>query len=239
MNVTTGQWAHAYARRAGPGKTCADWAGCRVIGETLYAAVSDGAGSAPCSYLGSMVAVTTFLGAAPQRLASDGPAAVLTAIQDVVALTAKDQNVPIDDLACTLVAAAVGPEKSIFMQVGDGAAVFRIEEGYETAIIPDQGEFLNTTYFVTMTTAHEHLKVREVIGSIQDLALFTDGIQGLVLHPGTDAPHEAFFQTVFRNIRAPQGNDSAAEAWLSNMLASEMVTNRTDDDTSIVVARRT
>jgi hypothetical protein len=210
-----------------------------VNGDTLYAAVADGAGSAPCSYLGSMVTVTTFLAAAPQRLATDGPAAVLTAIQDVVALTAKDQNAATEDLACTLVAAAIRPDSAMFLQVGDGAAVFRIGDGYETAILPDQGEFLNSTYFVTMANAHEHLQVREIAGCVQELALFTDGIQGLVLHPGDQAPHDAFFQTVFRNLRAEEGTDQVAEAWLASMLGSDMVTSRTDDDTSIVVARRT
>jgi hypothetical protein len=144
----------------------------------------------------------------------------------------------VGEYAATLVGAVVEGDRTVFVQVGDGIAVYRQGDCFEVAMRPEESEFINSTYFVTDPNVADHIQVRIVEGAIDEIALLTDGLQPLVLRTGDDQPHEKFFETVFRNIRAANGRDETASAWLANMLASDLVTSRTDDDTSILVARR-
>jgi len=253
-------WTYAWAVQAGIGKESAqDFPTLQVHGDYLALAVCDGAGSAPNGGVGSKVAAMAFCAEA-DRLANapaslipagggslpDSPAEigrawatwVLDRIREEVLAVSAQEEKPFFTYACTLVGAVTGPEGTHFVQVGDGAAAYKLNDERHTAIVPEESEFLNTTFFVTDEEAQSHLQYRFVEGPIEELALFTDGISGLVLHPGTHEPHDPFFETVFRNVRAPEGQDAAASAWLTNMLQSDFVTSRTDDDTSIVVARR-
>jgi len=253
-------WTYAWAVQAGVGKSDAqDFPTLQVHGDYLALAVSDGAGSAANAGIGSRVAAIAFCSGAeklanvPASLATIGGGAqpdspdaigqawavwVLDHIRQEIEAVASQEEKPFFTYACTLVGAVVGPEGALFVQVGDGAAAYKLGEQRHTAIVPEESEFLNTTFFVTDEEAQSHLQYRYVEGPIEEIALFTDGISGLVLHPGTHDPHDPFFETVFRNVRAPEGQDEAASAWLTNMLQSDFVTSRTDDDTSIVVARR-
>jgi len=253
-------WTYAWAVQPGDGKESAqDFPTLQVHGEYLALAVCDGAGSAANSGMGSRVAAMAFcagaqkLANAPASLTPAGAAAlpespeeagrlwaswVLDQIREEILAVATLEEKPFFTYACTLVGAVAGPEGTLFVQVGDGAAAFKLNDERHTAIVPEESEFLNTTFFVTDEEAQSHLLCRYVEGPVEELALFTDGISGLVLHPGTHEPHDPFFDTVFRNVRAPEGQDATAAAWLANMLQSDFVTSRTDDDTSIVVARR-
>jgi hypothetical protein len=92
--------------------------------------------------------------------------------------------------------------------------------------------------------------VRRIHTPIESLALFTDGIQYLVLDHSTKKPHRPFFDALWRQLdlasnRVSVGAPSASSLhqgtvsrWLDTMLASPMVTTKTDDDTCIVIARR-
>lgn len=252
-------WSYAWAVAPGAGKAEAqDFPTLQLHGDLLALAVCDGAGSAANGGIGSRVAAMAFCEGAARlaearstvasgNVASSDPASdgttwaswVLESIREAIGAVAQQEEQPFCTYACTLVGAVAGPEGTLFVQVGDGAAAFVVNDERQTAIVPEESEFLNTTFFVTDEAAQSHLQVRWVPGPVDEIALFTDGLSGLVLHPGTHQPHDRFFETVFRNVRASQGQDEAASAWLATMLRSDLVTSRTDDDTSIVVARRT
>lgn len=255
-------WAHAWALRSKGGVDGAgdDFAQVVYRAETdvLVLAVADGAGSADLGGVGAEIAVRKFVEVAEKHWAQERLAAVIsgTALEGQIAAPEPDTGIAILRevlsavkaeadrreaspmlLAATLIGAIVKKDEALFFQIGDGAAVFRTGDDYETAIVPEETEFINATYFVTSPDAEKHVQTRTVEARLEEVALFSDGLQPLVLHPTDQSPHAAFFGTVFRTLRE-EGEDAPSKAWLQNMLASDMVTSRTDDDTSIVIARR-
>jgi hypothetical protein len=244
-------WSYAWALRSklGDGHPGDDAGMVRLDGDTLILAVADGAGSADLGGVGAKIACETFVeavgarplvqvGGKPINRLPDPGLEILAAVRERVLGEAASREVEPMALATTLIGAVLEPDRAYFFQIGDGAAVFRtFDDEFQTAIQPEETEFVNTTFFVTSPDVEAHLQTRWIPRRIEEVALFSDGLQPLVLHPTDQSPHDAFFGTVFRTLREA-GEDEASKAWLQNMLASDMVTSRTDDDTSIVIARR-
>lgn len=117
------------------GKPCQDYCDYRrvVVGDELYvvAACADGAGSASFSEYGALIAVDTVLSEALAHLTATGLAAI--GRDDVLGwyesalreLRREAQMLALADreLACTLLLAVIGPSRSVFAQIGDGAIV--------------------------------------------------------------------------------------------------------------------
>lgn len=230
-------WAYAYAYSTGDGhEQCDDVCVCETLGDYIIAAVSDGAGSAQNAHAGASIACQTFIElAVPIFSGTIEPSCLLEAIHEKVPQGENDAH------ACTLVAVVAGPKGALFLQVGDGASVVMTAKSkpeYEIPIWPEETEFLNHTFFVTALDAEEHLKLRRFDHPISEFALFTDGLQHLVLDLKTQAPHQPFFQSVFKRLSDEKEHDRKASWWLERTLGSDPVVKRTDDDTSIVIARR-
>jgi hypothetical protein len=229
-------WAYAYAFRAGEDhEDCDDVCVCEALGDYIIAAVSDGAGSAQKSRKGAAIACHSFVEVGFQVYSGTlDPACFLASIQG---------RLPKGELeahACTFVGLVAGPKGAMILQVGDGATVIKASKDgdYEAALWPEETEFLNHTYFVTSPDAEAHLQIRRIQEPIVEFALFTDGLQHLILDRKTQLPHQPFFRTIFRPLANRPEHDLKTSWWLERQLASEHVTKRTDDDTSIVIARR-
>jgi hypothetical protein len=75
--------------------------------------------------------------------------------------------------------------------------------------------------------------------AFDDIAVFTDGLERLALQFDTGSAHAPFFDSMFRPLNvAPSGYRPELETSLVDFLNSEKVTNRTDDDKTIVIASR-
>lgn len=227
-------WAYAYAYRAGADhESCDDAVICEPLGDYLIAAVSDGAGSAANAHKGASLACQVFLEMAVPIF--DGklqPSCLISEIQGRIPEGEGESH------SCTLVGAVAGPKGALFIQVGDGAAVYRTDDSYRVAIWPEETEFLNHTFFVTMEDAEKHLHTCRVDQPVTELSLFSDGLQHLVLDLRTHEPHVPFFDSIFKRLEDVPEYDQRASWWLERTLGSDPVTKRTDDDTSIVIARR-
>jgi serine/threonine protein phosphatase PrpC len=245
-------WAFASAVRAGAGKPeCQD--ACRVWqdGDRLIAVVADGAGSALMGGEGARLAVEVFsqwAGAPTQAagvatrtsIANLMSARAISVLFDAIRVRLEREagSTNISQYSCTLVAFVADRDEGFFLQVGDGVAVFSSKDKYHVAIRSSESEFLNVTCFVTDPRVREHVLVRPVKHDIDAVALFSDGLEGLVIDAATVQPHTPFFDRTFGALHHAPGADDRASEWLQNMLASDPVQRRTDDDTSIVVARR-
>jgi hypothetical protein len=197
--------------------------------------VSDGAGSAKHAHEGAAIACQTFLDlAVPIFSGSIEPPCLLASIQDKIPKAQHESH------SCTFVGAVAGPKGALIIQIGDGACVVKLATSGEFSIPiwPEETEFLNHTFFVTMADAEEHLRVYRLEEPIAEVALMTDGLQHLVLDLKTRQPHQPFFNSVFERLSSEPEHDIKASWWLERTLASDPVTKRTDDDTSIVIARR-
>jgi len=230
-------WAYAYAFRAGAGKErCDDVCICETLGDTLIAAVADGAGSAEQAHAGASLACEVFLQLGVQVFSGTVEASCL--LEAIQARIPEGEN---DAYACTLVGAVADSRRAMILQIGDGAAVVSLRSPpseYEVALWPEETEFLNHTFFATASDADQHLQLRRLDAPPYEVALFSDGLQLLILDPKAKVPHQPFFRTVFKPLKNEPGHDVKASWWLERQIGSEHVTKRTDDDTSIVLARR-
>lgn len=236
----------------GTGTPCQDTSACAILrpegggDAALVAVVSDGAGSASLSHLGSEMACELFMTGAEAFLAGDDTLSDgrwLTDFQQAVAVRARELGAESKDFRCTIVAAIVSEREALFFQIGDGAIVVTSDhepDDYCWVFWPDQGEYANTTYFATDDNARERFRVERTDRRIGSIAVFTDGIQYLALNYKDKIPHPPFFRAMMAPVLASGGRgliDELAQS-LGAYLASTELCARTDDDKSLVLATR-
>jgi len=238
------------------GQACQDSVRVRLVdtlaGSILISAISDGAGSAAHSEIGSRAAVTTasylvenFLQAGGHvgSIERDTALSWLAQIQTVISTLAAEQGAPVREFACTLLVAIIAPDSAAFFQVGDGAMVVREQgdDGWSYIFWPQHGEYINTTNFITTSNASEVMEFASAARRIESFSSFSDGIESLVLHYATKTVHDPFFNKMIAPVCEvlTAGLDDGLSVSLSNYLASELVCSRTDDDKSLVLATRT
>ena len=235
------------------GIPCQDSSTYQVTGEVLIAAVADGAGSAAMSDVGSVLAAKTSVETA-ERLLSEyhdhGPHPVHNTCLKLVVTGAikearhelrresKRRDIEVKQLATTLLLVVHTRYLLAAAQIGDGAMVVSDRLGkYATIIAPQRGEYVNETNFLTSPDAMSKLDVRtdRVRGDVPRLAMFTDGLQDLVLSSADDMPHAPFFNPVFSWLGS-QTISSDTDRKLAAFLESPKVTDQVDDDLTLLLA---
>ena len=149
--------------------------------------------------------------------------------------------VPLRDLATTALLAASDGETTCAAHVGDGAAVVRGEAGWRTLSWPESGEHVGTTRFLTETPPA--IRTARLTEPVTALALFTDGLERLVLDLASGTPHGPFFHMIAAPLdrsaadrATPAGRHADLSAALGRYLDSDPVNARTDDDKTLVIA---
>lgn len=257
-------WRYALASAIGTshersGLPCQDASACEVFspaGASVFVAVvSDGAGSAPQSQVGARLACHVWRDEAERALASGCGVsgldrafahASLRRFRVLLARLARRADRPVRDYACTLLFAAVDEHASSFAQVGDGAIVVSAcregsdgPAGFRWVFWPQQGEYVNQTVFATEARADDELQFEQRLEPVDEVALFSDGLQGLVLDARARTAHARFFEPMFAAVRgAEPGRSEALCRSLQRFLASRAIVSRTDDDKSLVLASR-
>lgn len=235
------------------GRGCDDAGACLEVrtrhGRTLLAVVSDGAGSASLSRLGSRIVTREFCrcaaafvrrGGKALKLDQDIAEEWLDVIRDHIGYCAKQLGEAPKSLAATVVGALVQSDGAAVMHVGDGACVVRLgrQDDWIVPSWPAQGEYASTTHFVTDNPPPCPV-VRTVSGAVIEIAIFTDGLERLALDFTEKAAYRPFFESMFAHLRAtPMGRDRNLSRELRAFLDSPRVTDRTDDDKTLILARR-
>ena len=213
----------------------------------LVCVVSDGAGSAAEGGKGSeMACVTarTCIEAAlrdlgPNRLESALVEGWISEIRRVIGEAAERRGLTVRDYACTLLGAVVGPGQALFFQIGDWAMVAACGCAQGVVFWPDSGPYANMTYFVTDDEAFSRLQVVVASVQIDELALFSDGIQRLALSFEQQSPYAPFFEPMLNVLRALEPGDcDVYDERLASFLNSQAINERTDDDKTLVIATR-
>jgi len=252
-------WRAAYASVIGTahlrtGAPCQDAGRCTVLRasdgcEALVAAASDGAGTAARSEIGAALAVEAFIaefGAAARddptlaRIDRAFVSSWIARFQDVIAARASAEGCTPSDFACTLLGAVVTATNAVYVQIGDGAIIVGTEEPdhYAWVAWPQHGEYANATNFVTEARAAAVAEF-EKGPAIDEIALFTDGIERLVLDSAHRSVHAPAFRPIFAWLRATDpGCPAAPSEALTAYLGSAHVNARTDDDKTLVMATR-
>lgn len=213
----------------------------------LIAAVSDGAGSAKHAELGSRMVVRGFMNAAilffkDQKSLSQVTEEVakewIDAIRDRISIFATNLSATPKDFAATLVGVVIGYDRIIVCHVGDGGCVARNDKNdWIVPSWPSQGEYASTTFFVT-DDPFPNLKVTISIGRYKEIAIFSDGIERLALNFATTSAFSPFFDQMFYAFESTiPGRDRASSRGLKAYLDGTTVTDRTDDDKTLILAR--
>jgi hypothetical protein len=145
------------------------------------------------------------------------------------------------DFAATLVGCIIGERTAKVLHVGDGAAVYRVSDSDDEWAVgswPSHGEYASTTYFVT-DDPEPSFQLNEIDGSVSELAVFTDGIEHLVLNLSARTAFPPFFNQMFSGFRSDGiGKNRNLSRHLCNYLNGPTVCDRTDDDKTLLLARR-
>src|SRR5262245_7548936 len=159
--------------------------------EVLVAVAADGAGSATLAQLGSRLACDLFVDEVKSHIEGGNTRALLSdnfiadwigKFRRMAVGWSRAESARMQDFACTMLAAVVWHDRAVYFQIGDGAIVEsrRDEPDRHTVVCwPQQGEYANTTNFLTDADASEKVFRHAQSGAIDEVAIFTDGIQRL------------------------------------------------------------
>jgi hypothetical protein len=215
----------------------------------LVLTASDGAGTAAYAEVGAALACETFARLVANYVEQGGKiekvgrllverwmAGVIYRLR----LHARESGLEVEDYACTLLAAVVADEEAMFVQIGDGAMVVSTDEGWHHVFWPQHGEFANSTTFITSEQSLDAMEFETLGGPVDELAMFTDGIENLVLQKAARSVHAPFFDSMFPSVRksTASGVDAELSHALDKYLSGPAITSRTDDDKTLILASR-
>jgi hypothetical protein len=215
----------------------------------MVLAAADGAGSAALAELGASLACETFARLVEAYVGKGGRVAAIerslverwiNGLVYRIELDAKRSGAAVQDYSCTLLAAVIADNSAVFVQIGDGAMVIPAGTGWRHVFWPQHGEFANTTNFVTSERAVPEMDFLRLDEAVQEIAVFTDGIENLVLQKASRTAHAPFFDSMFPPVRKSQasGVDAELSQALDKYLSGPTITSRTDDDKTLILASR-
>ena len=245
-------WAQAFTTGASHiacGAPCQDAVAVRQVatpaGEPyIVAALADGAGTASHAENGAQYAVECFTNYVGDVLAEFGADDIDEVAQDGARLVHKvlrelagvRQRQPFA-YAATFLGCVSNANLSAFVQIGDGGIVIRdASDRWRLVFQPQHGEYANTSYFITDADALDRLETRIVLKPLSEVVLFSDGLEDLLLRPGSLDVHPPFFEylrSAFSLAESPGPHDGLSQR-LGELLDSPAVRNRSDDDASVV-----
>ncbi len=257
MNAKTWHVSHASVigqAHLAQNTECQDRFACRRIetigGEVLIAAIADGAGSTTSGGRGAEIACETFVrcvtdflnvkDASVKSLNEDFGKGWLAFFRHKINETAAADEKSARDYASTFLGAIVGKNGAAFYQVGDGGIVISTNAetpDYRFALAPAETLYVNMTDFITDETALERLRFEFLEREIEDLIVFSDGIFPVAVNFQTNEPHAPFLAPMIAPLRRGAKGESLNEK-LHDFLASSKMSEKTDDDKTIILASR-
>ena len=213
--------------------------------EFFIGIAADGAGSTTDGGRGAGIACETLYTQITGTLRETGDISVITddtvknwitTAREAIVADAQEHGKRLKEYACTILGSVAGKGGAVFFQIGDGAIVVRSGPEYQTIFWPEQGEYANTTYFITDEQYPDHLHILHA-ESPSEIALFTDGLQHLVLSFALRKAHPGFFQPLFSALQQHPENDfDEFSAQLEAFLCRDDISKRSDDDKTLVLA---
>ena len=215
--------------------------------QVLIAIASDGAGSARFAKEASNIAtyfgiqmLTNFI----KEGTKINEASIVLMVETLVEQFTKFSeiaNEPLCEYSCTLLGCVQYNKSSIFFQIGDGA-IIRDDgnDGYATVWWPQNGEYANTTSFITDDNALSNLRIVVVDEPLNEVALITDGLQMLALNNETSSVYQPFFNGLFKWLRLANKEEEIEilNNKLEEYLSGDVINNRTDDDKTLFLGTR-
>lgn len=253
-------FSYAWAQTTGAahqmrGVRCEDTMGLTIINDKqgttwLIAAVADGAGSAECAAEGSRIATESFIEAAAETIIRSGARDLNLVMRSsavyartILEFVAEYAGRSLDDYHTTLLACVTSGTRSAFLQIGDGAILVSpvVDGGWKAIFPPQNGEERHFTYFLTLPEAYEVAQITTSDAAISHVALTTDGLQDILLHPETLAVRSTLLDRLAAGLSAAETNGDAegVSSGLFSVLDSTAFRRITGDDTSLLTVQLT
>ncbi|MEP7198075.1 MAG: PP2C family serine/threonine-protein phosphatase [Saprospiraceae bacterium] len=215
--------------------------------ETLVAIISDGAGSAKYGGLAARYTTWYFINRLKSILYNGNEInknTIYSLLEDIYySLEAKSnkKSVKLSDFSCTVIGCLLFTDLSILFHIGDGAIVINDGTGaYICNSWPKNGEYVNTTHFLTDDSNLSNLRIAELDYPINEISLFTDGLQSLALNFISKTVHKPFFDSFFPSLRkvTKYADLLILNRKLKEYLSSSIINEKTDDDKTLLLATR-
>jgi hypothetical protein len=238
------------------GQPCQDFFAIEVCKDWVVAVVSDGAGSADRAADGARIVSHEICGALSGFLNDSSRSGALGAdlcsgVEGVLiggierarqhCLDEAHAGQTLRSFHATLVGAVVGNTGGVLFHLGDGggSAHRRTTTGLETICFsePENGEYINETFFFTHERWREHLRLTTISGPVDAVWLMTDGAYELMVPPKQRQLREVTEREIDRLV-FEEGERSKSDV-ISAILSSPQATARNDDDKTLVIVRRT
>lgn len=214
----------------------------------IIIAVADGAGSATKPEIGSKLAVKTAINCIVEKFTNNLPNSddewrdflpiVFETAHSALEHEALTENLALNNYATTLIIVILTEKWTVCGLIGDCVAVILDDNNKLVSLCPPQkGEYANMTNFLTQSNALEQLDIQIQAYSVQGVAVLSDGLLNLALNIAQNEPYSGFFIPLF-NFMAEVKNEQEAKQQLEAFLKSERINSRTDDDKTLVLARR-
>lgn len=257
--MTESNWNFAHASVIGTshvekGTECQDRYDYRLAdtlqGETLIVVMSDGAGSSEFSQIGAELACALFIQEVEryleindnfENLDKEFGMMWLDSFWQKISDFAEEQKREIREYACTLLAGVIWQEGAVFYQVGDGGIIFSTTDEPEIfcfGVMPATKEYANATDFITEKNAGKRLLYEFIEKPIQNLAMFTDGIERIAINFQSGMPHEPFLLPMLAPLHGKIDDSRILNDKLATFLDSPRINEKTDDDKTLFLASR-
>ena len=210
---------------------------------SIFAVVSDGAGSAELGAYGAWI-TCRFLSVRFREWHRDNHGLPsdekltdwIDELRDRISAIASRRESTPRQFAATLASIFVTPDEAVTLHIGDSAVVGRKNAEWDVLCWPENGEYASSTYFVT-DDPDPRLNISRHTREHDAFALFSDGVGDLALSHLERVAHPPFFGAIFRPVDAASGEGRLVElsAKLATYLASSRVCERTDDDKTLIL----
>ncbi len=254
-NTHISKWKYAYASEIGTSHIKSQIAKqdyCLIKEEEinnspyLFCAVSDGAGSAKYSDSSSKYICKLFIKQAIAYLKNNDITSLdrnivfdwFKLFQQVILRTAKIMHIDSPrEFAATLLFSVLSEKGNIFVQIGDGLIAKGDKENLDCVFLPQNGEYLNTTFFATDKNIFEQFMFKFDTSMTERLIMHTDGIELIAFDFKNKKPHFNFFNPIFAMLEDSNsiGYNKEISDFISEFLSCERVNQRTDDDKTLAV----
>ena len=212
-------------------------------GDSIFAIVSDGAGSAEFSAFGAWLVCRTLTVRFRDwiHMNSELPEDEILVewideVRDRIAAIAEKRESTPRQFASTLAAVVSTPKETLTLHIGDSAVVGRRNEEWDVLCWPENGEYASTTFFVT-DDPEPRLNIARYAREHDAFALFSDGVGDLALSHSEQTASPQFFTPMLRPVDSAHsvGRLPELSVKLRTYLAGPAICERTDDDKTLIL----
>ncbi len=209
--------------------------------QSLIAIISDGAGSALFSKTGAEIICKSVCEELSKfsddiRKARKNIFDVIAKARTEIEKTASKSKTHLSDYHATLIGVIANNYYGFMFHIGDGVAIASQNADFTDFIIskPENGDYINETYFLTMNNWEEHLRIID-FENPRYLCLMSDGLTGFAFSNDYDEIKSGFLAPISRFLDNNEV-DYASKA-LFNTISSSNAHNINSDDKSIIWAK--